>query len=219
LSIGGYRKGPRRYRGQDFLWWINQLGLWDRPVDLCPDARKERVPLLTGRDGGSGIDLRRFAGNGAHLLGRMQGLRDGKVTLAPDLEDGLSAGDAWFVRFRQMMDDYAEYAGLEPPEECEPDDAPKGAGSRSAIVELDLASAGIRSIVWATGYQYDFGWVNFPVFTDTGEPVQKRGVTSIPGLYFLGLRRMYTVKSALLSEMGVGADAAYIAERISTGER
>jgi putative flavoprotein involved in K+ transport len=219
LSIGGYRKGPRRYRGQDFLWWINQLGLWDRPVDLCPDARKERVPLLTGRDGGSGIDLRRFAGNGAHLLGRMQGLRDGKVTLAPDLEDGLSAGDAWFVRFRQMMDDYAEYAGLELPEECEPDDAPKGAGSRSAIVELDLASAGIRSIVWATGYQYDFGWVNFPVFTDTGEPVQKRGVTSIPGLYFLGLRRMYTVKSALLSEMGVGADAAYIAERISTGER
>ncbi len=218
LSIGGYRKGPRRYRGRDFLWWVNQLGLWDRPVDLCPDARKERVPLLTGRDGGSGIDLRRFAGDGATLLGRMLGLCDGKVALAPDVEEGLSAGDAWFVRFRQMMEDYAEYTGLELPEESEPDDAPNGsAGSKPAIVELDLASVGIVAVVWATGYRYDFGWVKSPVFADTGEPVQKRGVTSVPGLYFLGLRRMYTVKSALLSAAGVGADAEYLAERISAG--
>jgi putative flavoprotein involved in K+ transport len=216
LSIGGYRKGPRRYRGRDFLWWVNQLGLWDRPVDLCPDARKERVPLLTGRDGGSGIDLRRFAGDGAYLLGRLQAVRDGKVTLAPDLAEGLDAGDAWFVRFRQMMDDYAEYAGLELPDESGPDDTPDGSpGSSPAIEELDLAGAGIASIVWATGYRYDFGWVKYPVVTDTGEPMQKRGVTNVSGLYFLGLRRMYTVKSALLSEAGVGADAEYLAERIS----
>jgi putative flavoprotein involved in K+ transport len=218
LSIGGYRKGPRRYRGRDFLWWVNQLGLWDRPIDLCPDARKERVPLLTGRDGGSGIDLRRFACDGAHLLGRMLGVRDGKVALALDVEEGLSAGDAWFARFRQMMEDYVEYAGLELPEEGGPDDAPDGsAGLKPAIPELDLVSARIVSIVWATGYQYDFGWVKVPVFADTGEPVQKRGVTSVHGLYFLGLRRMYTVKSALLSAAGVGADAEYLAERISAG--
>jgi putative flavoprotein involved in K+ transport len=219
LSIGGYRKGPRRYRGQDFLWWVNQLGLWDRPVDLCPDARKERVPLLTGRDGGSGIDLRCFAGEGLKLLGRMQGIRDGKVTLAPDLEEGLSAGDAWFLRFRQMMEDYVEYTGLELPEEAGPVDTSNGGrGLKPAIVELDLASAHIVSIVWATGYQYDFGWVRCPVFAGAGEPMQRRGVTSVPGLYFLGLRRMYTVKSALLSAEGVGADAEYLAERISCGK-
>jgi len=217
LSIGGYRKGPRQYRGRDFLWWINQLGLWDRPVDLCPDARKERVPLLTGRDGGSAIDLRRFAGDGAYLLGRMQGIRDGKVTLAPDVEADLGAGDAWFARFRQMMDDYVEYAGLEFPEENGSDTAGNGsARSAPPIIELDLRGAGIVSVIWATGYQYDFGWIKLPVFADTGEPVQRRGVTSVPGLYFLGLRRMYTVKSALLSAAGVGADAEYLAERIAT---
>jgi putative flavoprotein involved in K+ transport len=197
------------------LWWVNQLGLWDRPVDLCPDARKERVPLLTGRDGGSAIDLRRFVGDGAHLLGRMLGVRDGKVMLAPDLEEGLTAGDAWFVRFQQMMDDYVEYAGLDLPEESESGDAPNlNAGSKPPIVELDLAEAGIAAIVWATGYLYDFGWVKFSVCADTGEPIQKRGVTSVPGLYFLGLRRMYTVKSALLSVAGMGADAEYLAEKI-----
>jgi len=217
LSIGGYRKGPRLYRGRDFLWWVNQLGLWDRPVDVCPDARKERVPLLTGRDGGAGIDLRHFARDGVKLLGRMEAMRDGKVTLAPDLEEGLSAGDAWFVRFRQMMEDYIEYAGLELPEEEVPDDGPHGtAGLKPAAVELDLARAGITAVIWATGYQYDFGWVQCPVFTETGEPLQKRGVTDVCGLYFLGLRRMYTVKSALLSAAGVGADAEYLAERIST---
>jgi putative flavoprotein involved in K+ transport len=218
LSIGGYRKGPRRFRRRDFLWWVNELRLWDRPIDLCPEARKERVPLLTGRNGGSSIDLRRFAADGGHLLGRMQGVRDGKVTLAPDLEENLSAGDAWFARFQQMMEDYIEYSGLEFPEEVGLDVAPNGStGLKPPIVELDLASAGIVSMVWATGYRYDFGWVKFPVFADTGEPVQKRGVTSIPGLYFLGVRRMYTVKSALLSAEGVGADAEYLAERISVG--
>src|SRR5262245_52864895 len=89
LSIGGYRKGPRRYRGRDFLWWINELRLWDRPIDLHPEASKERVPLLTGRNGGSSIDLRHFAGNGAHLLGRMQGTCDGKIILAANLEESL----------------------------------------------------------------------------------------------------------------------------------
>jgi len=118
------------------------------------------------------------------------------------------------------MDDYVEYAGLDLPEESGPDGAPNGAvGSTPPIVELDLESAGIVAIVWATGYQYAFGWVEFPVFTDTGEPMQKRGVSSVPGLYFLGLRRMYTVKSALLSAAGVGADADYIAERISVEGR
>jgi putative flavoprotein involved in K+ transport len=217
LSIGAYRKGPRRYRERDFLWWVNELRLWDRPIDLCPDARKERVPLLTGRGGGSNIDLRRFADDGVFLLGRMQAVCDGKVMLAPDVEESLSAGDAWYARFRQMMDDYVEYTGLELPEEIEPDDATNaGTGCKPAITELDLASAGIVAVVWATGYQYDFGWVECPVFADTGEPVQTRGVTSVPGLYFLGLRRMYTVKSALLSAAGVGADAAYLAEQVRT---
>ena len=213
LSIGGYRKGLRRYRGRDFLWWVNELKLWDRPVDLNPEARKERVPLLTGRDGGSGIDLRCFTGEGAHLLGRMQGMCDGRIRLAPDLKETLDAGDAWSDRFRQMMDDYVEYTGLDLPEETAFAVAPNG--RYPAITELDLAAAGIVAVVWATGYRYDLGWVECPAFADTGDPVQRRGVTDVPGLYFLGLRRMCTVKSALLSAEGVGADAEYLAGRIT----
>ena len=114
----------------------------------------------------------------------------------------------------------ADRPGLGLPEENGPEDAPNGSAPPApAMIELDLASAGIVAAVRATGYQYDFGWVKYPVLADTGEPVQQRGVTSAPGLCFVGLRRMYTVKSALLSAAGVGADAADIAERISAEER
>jgi putative flavoprotein involved in K+ transport len=65
-------------------------------------------------------------------------------------------------------------------------------------------------------YRYDFDWVHLPVFSDIGQPIQNRGVTSIPDLYFLGLRRMHTIKSALLSETGVGADAAFLAQQIAS---
>jgi putative flavoprotein involved in K+ transport len=113
-----------------------------------------------------------------------------------------------------MMEDYVEYVGLELPEESGPDDAPNGrAESKPPIVELDLASAGIVSIVWATGYQYDFGWVEFPVFATPASLCRSAASRGARPL-LPWLRRMYTVKSALLSEAGVGADAEYLAERI-----
>jgi len=77
---------------------------------------------------------------------------------------------------------------------------------------LDLAGRGINTIIWATGYAYDFGWAGIPVFDDSGRPIQQRGVTPVPGLYFLGLHWMHTFKSGLLS--GVGADAEFLADHM-----
>lgn len=80
------------------------------------------------------------------------------------------------------------------------------------ITELDLASAGVSTIIWATGYSFDFSWVKFPVFDEFGYPVQQRGVTSQPGVYFLGLPWLHTSQSGLLA--GVGEDAAHVAGHI-----
>jgi putative flavoprotein involved in K+ transport len=74
---------------------------------------------------------------------------------------------------------------------------------------LDLhtdAAAGIGAVIWATGYRRDFSGVQASVFDAAGEPVQRRGVTAADGLYFLGLRWMYTRESSFLS--GVGSDAS-----------
>jgi putative flavoprotein involved in K+ transport len=84
------------------------------------------------------------------------------------------------------------------------------------ILELDLKAAGITSIIWATGFRYDFDWVKVPIFDNTGEPVHRRGVTSFPGIYFLGLRWLYKRKSFFLIMAGPAEDAAYLAEHIKT---
>jgi len=81
------------------------------------------------------------------------------------------------------------------------------------MLTLDLQSAGISMIIWASGYKLDFGWVQIPVFDEMGYPVHKRGVTAFPGLYFLGLPWLYKMKSALF--YGIGEDAAFIASAIA----
>jgi putative flavoprotein involved in K+ transport len=53
--------------------------------------------------------------------------------------------------------------------------------------ELDLASAGIRTVIWAIGYRFDLRFVEAPIFDAAGYPVQAAGVTRLPGLYFVGL--------------------------------
>ncbi len=85
------------------------------------------------------------------------------------------------------------------------------------ILELDLKSVGITIVIWATGYKFDFGIVKLPIFDEDGYPVQKRGVTEYPGLYFVGLPFLHTAKSGLLS--GVGDDAAHVASVIATSRK
>jgi putative flavoprotein involved in K+ transport len=70
-------------------------------------------------------------------------------------------------------------------------------------------------VVWATGYRPDYAWMHIPGVVQEGHVVQRRGVTGVPGLYFLGLSWQHTRGSALLGF--VNDDAAYLADRIATG--
>ena len=82
------------------------------------------------------------------------------------------------------------------------------------ILRLDMRKAGISAIIWATGYRYDFGWIDIPAFDDRGEPRHRAGVSEVPGLYFLGLPWLSRMNSSFLA--GIGDDAAYLAEIIAT---
>jgi putative flavoprotein involved in K+ transport len=213
LSVGRYNKVPRRYRGRDVYWWFESLGIWHRPLDLQPEYKGIRF-VVTGVGGGHDIDLRRFAADGITLVGRLRGLTDSRLLFADDLGQSLAHADAWCVALKARMDDYAERNGLEMPEDRASKESPieQSATSRS-ILELDLKAHGIESVVWCTGFRTDFAWIKIPVFNEAGEPLQRRGVTDCPGLYFLGLRRTYALSSALLA--GVGPDAAFLAEHIA----
>jgi putative flavoprotein involved in K+ transport len=79
---------------------------------------------------------------------------------------------------------------------------------------VDLEAAGITSVVWSTGFGRDHRWIEVPVFDGRGYPTHDRGVTSRPGLYFIGLPWQYTWGSGRFC--GVAADAEYLASYIQT---
>jgi putative flavoprotein involved in K+ transport len=197
-------------------WWLNRLGFFDRTLDQLPspNAKFACNPHVSGNHGEHDINLRQFARQGMILLGHVQAVQGKQIILAPDLEENLAKADAFAVQIMQGIDEYITKTDMEVEANRTPGEAPSnGATSTKPILTLDLQSAGISTIIWASGYKLDFGWVQIPVFDEVGYPVHQRGVTAFPGLYFLGLHWLYKTKSVLL--LGVGEDAAFIASAIA----
>ena len=137
---------------------------------------------------------------------------DHRLVVARKANEALAEADATFDGFLAVAREFAAaHRDLELAEEepAEPKDPPAAVAE---IASLDLRRENITSIIWATGYEYDYGWLRVPVLDAQGRPLQQRGVSPMPGLYFLGLHWMHTIKSGLLS--GVGNDAQHLAEQI-----
>jgi putative flavoprotein involved in K+ transport len=211
-ALRGHRRVPRRYRGADFGRWNEEMGFTNRTVDQIPPGF--RPPLITGFKGGHTVDLRAMAERGVTLLGSLQDVLDGRAFFARDLNANLDAGDAAFRQALQSVDDYIDAHGIEAPPGGEFDEALRARPVRLPEPDsVDLRAAGIGAIIWALGYDRDFGWINCDVLDASGAPLHRRGVTKVPGLFFLGLPRMHKVKSAFL--WGVGEDAEHLAKHIA----
>ena len=212
LSVGPHNRPPRRYRGRDYCWWLGILGTWDA---VAPDPTMEHVTIaVSGAYGGHTIDFRRLAARGMLLTGTARAFEDGVMHYAPDLVKNLARGDADYRSTLNAADAYAARKGLDLPEEpdartVEPDPA----CVTDPIGQLNLAEAGVTSIVWATGYALDFRWLKADAFDERGRPLHQRGVSAVPGLYFLGLSWLSRRASAFI--WGVWHDAKYLADHIS----
>ena len=220
LSVGRHRRYPRRYRGHDMFWWMERIGALDQTLEERPEARERPNPLVTGVGGGHEIDLRDYAAAGVTLLGHLRDVTGSRLHLADDLEALLATGDESVGVFTRAVDAYIGRSGLTAPAEAPPPPGSLQVGSlraapRAPIRELDLAASGITSVVWATGFRREFGWIDAPVLDEQGEPVHRRGVTGCAGLYFLGLPWLHKLKSSVLC--GVGDDAAHLADHIAAG--
>ena len=211
LSVGPHDRPPRRYRGRDNVWWLGVLGKWDAATP--PEGAEHVTIAVSGADGGHTVDFRDLAGQGIILLGSTRSFRDGSVRFAADLRDNIAAGDANYLSVLDEADAYIALNGLNLPEE--PDArvfGPEPGCVTSPVLELDLAAAGVTSIIWATGYATDFGWLKVDAFDPSGRPRHQRGVSSEPGVYFLGLPWLSRRGSSFI--WGVWHDAKYIADQI-----
>lgn len=207
---------PRRYRGRNASAWLRALGWMKRRVDeLPPGARTGKAnPQLTGGDGGHDINAHTLAREGVQLLGRAQGVHDGKLILGADLAANVAWGDEQARTFLHAIDEHIKNQGLEAPAEDWPRDLDATEDlTQQASGELDLVAAGVSTVIWATGYRPDLGWVGLPFLDAEGYPIQRRGVTKSPGLYILGLDWLYTAGSGLFP--GLADDASYLAAHMA----
>jgi len=213
LSVGQTVRLPRRYRGHDLIWWFEQLGVFDRTPEERGPVRV--YPAITGAYGGHTIDYRSFAADGITLLGRVAAVRGRVLEIGPGLGKSLAEADLYYAAFLDMADEHARKHGLDLPQEpAARAQLPDPPCVTEPIHRLDLRAEGINAVIWATGYGVDFGWIDIAAFDAAGNPLQRRGVSVVPGLYFLGLQWMSRMASSFVS--GVGDDAAMLAGHIAT---
>ncbi|MEM7221932.1 MAG: NAD(P)/FAD-dependent oxidoreductase [Pseudomonadota bacterium] len=213
LSVGPHDRPPRSYRGRDFVWWLGVLGKWD--AEAMEPGTEHVTISVSGAHGGRTVDFRRLAAQGMTLVGRTESYKDGALSFAPDLAENIAQGDNNYLSLLDEADAYIARNGLDLPEEPEARNiAPDPQCMTDPIRELNLAEAGITSILWATGFAVDFSWLKVDAFDENGKPKHQRGVSAEPGIYFLGLPWQSRRGSSFI--WGVWHDAKHLADHIST---
>jgi putative flavoprotein involved in K+ transport len=214
IAVGRHARMVRTYRGQDIWYWLKAVGNLDQTIDevAAPEASRRAPSLaLTGTNGGEQLDLAVLERLGVLVAGRLTGFHGTRVLFSGDLTENVGDAARRMQRVLDRIDDHIgqAYGGTwaydpDRPPEVELNEAP---------ASLDLAAVGISTVIWATGYRREYPWLQVPVLDPDGEIVHQRGATAVPGLYALGLRFQYRRSSHFIG--GVGADAAFLADRIA----
>jgi putative flavoprotein involved in K+ transport len=212
LCVGSAPRVSRFYRGRDIVDWLHDMGHYDLPVTQHPmheGVRGKANHYVTGRDGGRDIDLRKFALEGMRLHGHLATVDAEAIGFSADLKRNLDEADRVNERIKNGIDSYISERAIDAPAEARytplwqpPETDP----------QIDLSAENVNSIIWCVGYTPDFSWVHLPVFTGRGAPSHLRGVTAIPGLYFLGLPWLHTWGSGRFAS--VARDAAHLSQHI-----
>jgi putative flavoprotein involved in K+ transport len=215
LAVGEHIRAPRLYRGKDIEWWMDAAGILDERYDAIPDIdRARRVPSfqLTGSPERTTLDLNALTAMGVKLVGRLAGINDGKLQFSGSLRNMCALSDLKMGRLLDTIDAWAAANGIngtvDPPHRF-----PPTAVEAEPPLVLDLAQSGIKAIIWATGFRPDYSWLGLPVLNRKGEIRHDGGVTSLPGVYVMGLQFLRRRKSALID--GAGDDARELSDHLS----
>jgi putative flavoprotein involved in K+ transport len=211
LAVSRHTRLPRTWRGRDIHRLLHQTGmLSQRTRDLAsPEAAlREPAPQLAGRTDRADVNLATLQARGVRLTGRLVASEDGVIGFGDNLGASVTEADAKQKRVLQQIDASLGLSCSEAGQEIA-----KVNLSRPAATRLSVKDEGVSTIVWAMGYRRDFRWLKLLVHKMDGELAHRDGVTSVPGLYALGLRLLRKRDSHFVG--GVGSDAEAISDEIS----
>lgn len=208
----------RRYRQRDAVEWAEDMGFWDVPVEELSDPAIQYAaqPQVSGVGRfGSTLSLQSMARDGVQLMGRLSDVEDGVLKTDDSLTEHIVFADERSAEFTRMIEDWITSNRLSAgPIEDDPEDEFAGPEvAESGITELDLMEAGVGSVIWCTGFTADFDWIHAGVTDENGRPIHTRGISPVPGIYFLGFPWLHSRKSGLIH--GIDEDARFIAESIA----
>ena len=149
------------------------------------------------------------------ILGRLLDVESDALILGDDAPANVRFADEFSQRLKDGVDSYLAGVGIVPPSlEEDPADVPDPhAGCVSPLRELDLSRENVNTVIWATGFTADYGWIHLPVFDAEGKPIHQRGISPLNGLYFIGFPWLNSRKSGII--YGIEEDAGYIASAIT----
>jgi len=212
LSVGPHDLPPRSYRGKDFVWWLGVLGKWEM-VALEPGLEHVTI-AVSGAHGGQTVNFRRLAYQGMTLLGRTESFNNGVMQFTDDLVQNIAKGNINTLSVLDEADAYIERNGLNFPIEPQAREVgPDPSCVTNPILKLDLYEAGVNSIIWATGFTVDYRWLKVDALDVDGKPKHERGISTEPGVYFVGLPWQSRRGSSFI--WGVWHDAKFVADQIS----
>lgn len=216
LAVGEHVRLPRIYRGRDIQWWMERLGRLDERYDEVDDivrARHVPSPQLVGTPDRSTLDLNALTARGVKLVGRLSAIDGGVAYFSGSLRNVCALADLKQIRLLDEIDEWATESGLDP-EVGAPERYPDTRVDDDPLLRLDLSSAEIETVVWATGYRPDYSWLEVPVLDRKGELRHDGGVvTDSPGLYRIGLNFLRRRKSSFIH--GAEDDARDITDHLA----
>jgi putative flavoprotein involved in K+ transport len=210
ISVGRHARLPRRYRDRDILWWMERAGVLGQTIDQVHDARSaRRAPSMQLSGRGYPVGLDALMAGGVRLAGRLVAADGQRLSFADDLPATIGGAQARMERLMRTIDGYVARNGSHG---AGPADPPAPFTAPGGPAELDLRRAGISTVIWATGYQPAYPWLRVPVLDRHGQIAHSRGVTSVPGLYVLGLKFLHRRNSSFVD--GVASDARFVAAHV-----
>ena len=215
LAVSKCGRRLRNYRGKDSSWWNYKMGLFDKTVDEVPFSERWKCSSHTsGVRGGHDINLMDLSEKGLNLCGSVYHCSSNKIIFKDDLYRNLKFSDESAINWSKRVDDFILQKNMVTPPDNVTKDKRINRSNTTSALEMSLLSSSVKSIIWATGFRYNFDWIKLKLTDKKGHPIQKRGVTKYKGLYFMGLQWMHSSKSAQF--IGVGEDAEFIVNDIRT---
>jgi putative flavoprotein involved in K+ transport len=216
LAVGEHVRAPRTYRGRDIQWWMDASGVLDMGLDDVDDTTRVRnAPSmqLIGAPSRESVDLNRLQDLGVTVVGRLAGLDGDRLQFSGGLSNVCRMADLKMNRLLLGIDDWAHKSGLDASV-CSPERLAPTRTPSDPVLTMNLSRAGIRAIIWATGYRPDYSWLGVPVLDRKGRLRHHGGVVDAPGMYVLGLTFLRRRKSTLID--GMGDDARDLATHLAS---